>query len=80
MFKRAQVVMLPTNQNSKLVLSFKEKSFNQLVEPKLTLIKESNYQLSNIQSQHLYITSDDEIKKDVEQDYRELMWSYLAFD
>lgn len=62
-FKKCKVVMLPTNEKSKLVLSFKEKSFNQLVEPKLTLIEESNYQLSNIQSQHLYILSDEEIKE-----------------
>lgn len=62
-FKRVKVVMLPTNEKSKLVLSFKEKSFNQLTESKLALIKEANYQLSNIQSQHLYIISDDEIKE-----------------
>lgn len=55
--------MLTTNEKSKLVLSFKEKSFNQLTEPKLTLIEEANYQLSNIQSQHLYITSNDPIQE-----------------
>lgn len=55
--------MLPTNEKSKLVLSFKEKSFNHLVDPKLTLIEQANYQLSNIQSQHLYILSDEEIKE-----------------
>ena len=63
MLKRCNVVMLPTNKKSKITLSFKERSFNQLIEPKLTLIKESNYQLSNIQSHHLYIISDDEIKE-----------------
>lgn len=63
MYKKVNVVMLPTNEKSKLVLSFKEKSFNQLTEPKLTLIEKANYQMSNIQSQHLYITSDDEIKE-----------------
>ena len=62
-FKKCKVLLLPTNEKSKIILSFKEKSFNQLIEPKLTLIKESNYQLSNIQSQHLYIISDDEIKE-----------------
>lgn len=62
-FKKAKVILLPTNEKSKITLSFKERSFNQLIEPKLTLIKESNYQLSNIQSQHLYIISDDEIKE-----------------
>jgi hypothetical protein len=61
MLKKCQVVMLPTNEKSKLVLSFKEKSFNQLTEPKLILIEEANYQLSNIQSHHLYILSDDKI-------------------
>ena len=55
MWNKRKVVMLPTNEKSKLVLSFKEKSFNQLIEPRITLIEESNYQLSNIQSQHLYI-------------------------
>ena len=62
-FKKAKVILLPTNEKSKITLSFKERSFNQLIEPKLTLIKESNYQLSNIQSQHLYITSSEEIKE-----------------
>jgi hypothetical protein len=64
MYKKCKIVMLPTNKKSKLVLSFKEKSFNQLVEPKLSLIQEeANYQFSNIQSQHLYIISDEEIKE-----------------
>ena len=63
MWKKHKLVMLPTNEKSKLVLSFKEKNFNQLVEPRITLIEESNYKLSNIQSQHLYILSDEEIKE-----------------
>ena len=64
MYKKVNVVMLPTNEKSKLILSFKEKSFNYLTEPKLTLIvEEANYQLSNIQSQHLYIISDEKIKE-----------------
>ena len=62
-FKKCQILLLPTNEKSKLVLSFKEKSFNQLIEPRITLIEESNYQLSNIQSQHLYILSSEEIKE-----------------
>ena len=36
MYKKVNVVMLPTNEKSKLILSFKEKSFNYLTEPKLT--------------------------------------------
>jgi len=60
--KKVEVIMLPTNQKSKICLSFKEKSFNQLIEPKLTLIEKSNYQLSNIQSQHLYFVDDSPIK------------------
>jgi hypothetical protein len=64
MYKKCKIVMLPTNKKSKLVLSFKENNFNQLVEPKLSLIQEeANYQFSNIQSQHLYIISDEEIKE-----------------
>jgi len=64
MLKKTKVVMLSTKEKSKLVLSFREKSLDQLINPKLTLIKEdSNYQLSNIQSQHLYFVSDDEIKE-----------------
>jgi len=63
-FKRAKVVMLPTEKASNMVQSFKEKSFDQLTESSICLInKKANYQLSNIQSIHLYFLSGDKIKE-----------------
>jgi len=54
-FKRAQVILLPTKNKSKLVLTS---------TPILTLVNnEAIYDLSEIKSQHLCIISDDKIKE-----------------
>lgn len=58
------MVMLHANQESELCLSFKENSFGNLTDEKLVKIDSACYNLSNIKSQHLYITSNQEIKKD----------------
>lgn len=52
--------VLPTDKSSRLVLS------NNSI---LTIIEESNYNLSHIKSVHIYITSNEEIKEGVEQWY-----------
>lgn len=59
----AHVVILDTDKHSNIVLSFKEDSFKQLTDPKLTLIESTNYSLLNIKSQHLYIASSEKIKE-----------------
>ena len=57
------MVMLNANQESELCLSFKENSFGNLTDKKLVKIDSACYNLSNIKTQHLYITSNEEIKE-----------------
>ena len=54
-FKKAQVIILPTNNKSKLILTS---------TPVLSLIPhEAIYDLSEIKSQNLYIISEDKIEE-----------------